>query len=181
MSNFDSKTGRPIGLEKYTLLKSIADRLVRREMVCTLTATGLVHEWFLKSMKSRQSGHGSSRVIFETIRLGFVSRVMKQILIDRGRSRIARNRVEANASLGLVDDAWRQKFQEADEFILEFHDILSLMEKSMPENAEMVRLRVFEGKSIQEAADQLGMSRATAFRKWNFSKLWLKSRLVIER
>ena len=52
------------------------------------------------------------------------------------------------------------------------------MQKSMPEKAESIRLRVFEGKSIQEPADQLGMSKATAFRKWNFSKPWLKSRLV---
>jgi DNA-directed RNA polymerase specialized sigma24 family protein len=39
--------------------------------------------------------------------------------------------------------------------------------------AELVKLRYFTGLSVQEAADVLGVSRATADRWWGYAKAWL--------
>jgi RNA polymerase sigma factor (sigma-70 family) len=42
-----------------------------------------------------------------------------------------------------------------------------------PQKAELVKLRYFAGISEQEAADALGISRATASRYWTFARAWL--------
>ena len=163
--------------DQYSQLKLIANGLVRREMSSTLTATGLVHEWFLKLAKSRLSNSDAPITFAESPHFRFASRNMKQILIDRARSRISRKNSEKNSSYSLIDESTLRKIHEADKFIVALGDAVSLMQESMPENANLVRLRVFEGKSIEEAAEILGLARATAFRKWSFCKTWLASRL----
>jgi RNA polymerase sigma factor (TIGR02999 family) len=163
--------------DHYSQLKQIANGLIRREMTSTLTATGLVHEWFLKSMKSRFDSAEVSEEVSESPQFRFASRNMKQILIDRARSRISRKKSEKNAFHSLVDDSTLQRIHEAEKFIVALEEAVLLLEDSMPENAELVRLRVFEGKSIEDAAEMLSMARATAFRKWSFCKVWLASRL----
>ncbi len=42
-----------------------------------------------------------------------------------------------------------------------------------PLKAELVKLRCFGGLSEQEAAETLGISRATASRYWTFARAWL--------
>jgi hypothetical protein len=42
-----------------------------------------------------------------------------------------------------------------------------------PQKAELVKLRYFWGLTIEEAADAMGISPATAKRHWAFSKAWL--------
>ena len=172
-------SGRDLSLsnDDYSRLKNIANGLIHREMTSTLTATGLVHEWFLKSIKSRFYPHERVDELNESPQFRYASRNMKQILIDRGRSRISRKKSERNAFPSLVDDSTLQRIHEADKFIFALEEAVLLMQDSMPENAELVRLRVFEGKSIEEAAEMLSMARATAFRKWSFCKVWLASRL----
>ncbi|MCP4774418.1 MAG: hypothetical protein GY880_09285 [Planctomycetaceae bacterium] len=98
--------------------------------------------------------------------------------MDRPRSRLGRKRSEVQYPKNSANRHLLSQEIELRNVVCSLRESLDLMQKSMPEKAESIRLRVFEGKSIQEPADQLGMSRATAFRKWNFSKLWLKSRLV---
>lgn len=43
--------------------------------------------------------------------------------------------------------------------------------------AELVKLRFFAGLSEQEAAELLGISRATAARHWAYARAWLFERL----
>jgi DNA-directed RNA polymerase specialized sigma24 family protein len=42
-----------------------------------------------------------------------------------------------------------------------------------PVKAKLVTLRYFAGLSVQEAADALGISRATADRYWSYARTWL--------
>lgn len=43
--------------------------------------------------------------------------------------------------------------------------------------ARLVELRVFGGLTLVEAADAVGVSRATASRYWTYAKAWLYDRL----
>ena len=40
--------------------------------------------------------------------------------------------------------------------------------------AAVARLKVFAGASVEEAADLLGVSRATAYRDWSYARAWLR-------
>jgi hypothetical protein len=46
-----------------------------------------------------------------------------------------------------------------------------------PEVAAVVQLRYFAGLSVEEAAQSLGLSRATAYRHWTFARAWLLQEL----
>jgi DNA-directed RNA polymerase specialized sigma24 family protein len=41
-----------------------------------------------------------------------------------------------------------------------------------------VQLRYFAGLSVEEAAESLGMARATAYRHWAFARAWLREELA---
>ena len=43
---------------------------------------------------------------------------------------------------------------------------------------ELVKLHYFAGFTIENAADILGVSHRTAYRKWAFARAWLFRRLV---
>jgi predicted DNA-binding protein (UPF0251 family) len=44
--------------------------------------------------------------------------------------------------------------------------------------ARIVEARVFAGMSVEEAADALGLSRASAYRDWTFARAWLAAKLT---
>ena len=40
-----------------------------------------------------------------------------------------------------------------------------------------MKLRFYAGLSVDEAADVMGLARATAYRTWNYAKAWLRTKL----
>jgi predicted DNA-binding protein (UPF0251 family) len=47
-------------------------------------------------------------------------------------------------------------------------------------SADVARLRLFAGLSVDETADALGVSRTTAFRDWAYARAWLTAALTGE-
>lgn len=50
-----------------------------------------------------------------------------------------------------------------------------------PGSADVARMRLFAGVSIEEAAEMLGVSRATAFRDWQFARAVLTAAIEGEK
>ena len=46
------------------------------------------------------------------------------------------------------------------------------------ESAQLVTLRFYAGLSVDEAADVMGLARASAYRTWNYAKAWLRMKLA---
>jgi DNA-directed RNA polymerase specialized sigma24 family protein len=63
------------------------------------------------------------------------------------------------------------------ERLLAIHDVLDKLVEESPVAAELVKLRVFAGLSIQDAAVALEVSRTTAFRHWTYARAWLRTEL----
>jgi predicted DNA-binding protein (UPF0251 family) len=57
--------------------------------------------------------------------------------------------------------------------VLDVAAALERLAREDPSSAEDARLRLFAGSSIEEAAEVLGVSRATAFREWAYARSWL--------
>ena len=64
------------------------------------------------------------------------------------------------------------------EDVLAVSEALDLLADHDADKAELVKLRYFGGLSVQEAADALGISRATADRHWSYARTWLYCRLT---
>jgi predicted DNA-binding protein (UPF0251 family) len=52
--------------------------------------------------------------------------------------------------------------------LLTVDETLAALAAEDPASAELARLRLFAGLSLEEAAEALGISRATAFRDWAY-------------
>jgi RNA polymerase sigma factor (TIGR02999 family) len=102
---------------------------------------------------------------------------MRRILIDRARDRKrlkrggGRSREPLDLERLLDDDA-------PPDDLLDLNDALSQLAKVDPRGAELVKLRLFTGLNLDEAAQALGVVRRTAERDWAFAKAWLFRRLV---
>ena len=76
-----------------------------------------------------------------------------------------RQRVELDEGFSLAED-------HVDE-VLSVNEALGKLAEESPEKADLVKLRYFTGMSIEEAADTLRISRATAARYWSYAKAYL--------
>lgn len=165
-------SGSPRVLD-YEQLKQLAQRLMSREpKASTLTATALVHELYLKLVHRAEAG--SEALPVWSIR--FATQAMRQILVDRARSRRSRRRLETDHAPPNRDPEAESAAILAEDF-LQLEQAVRKFEELSAENAELVRLKLFGGASLEQAAELLGMSRATAYRKWEFSKAWLAQQL----
>lgn len=166
----------PAAPMEYSQLKQLARGLMAREpKQSTLTATALVHELYLKLFD--RNVPVSDGVPVRSIR--FAAQAMRQILVDRARSRRSRQRVESQhmrPQAGSPAPCESADEQAAEDLLL-LEESLKLLAERFPQHAELVRIKIYSNSSLEEAAQALGMSRATAYRHWDFSKAWLAQRM----
>jgi RNA polymerase sigma factor (TIGR02999 family) len=159
----------------YNDLRHMARRHLRHEREGhTLPGTGLVHEAFMRLAQSR-SAHWASRSQF----FGWMSTLMRRILVDYARRRNAAKRGAAQAVQSL--DALQSEIGELAEpasgdrllDIVQLDEALTRMEELDPRQGRLVELRFFGGLSVEEAAEALHVSTATVKREWSTARAWL--------
>jgi RNA polymerase sigma factor (TIGR02999 family) len=100
---------------------------------------------------------------------------MRRILVENARRRQSEKR---GGQLRRVDFEEAQSLAEpATDDLLAVDEALDQLAAEDPVKAELVKLRCFAGLSHQEAAQALGISRATADRYWAYAKSWLYCKL----
>jgi RNA polymerase sigma factor (TIGR02999 family) len=130
----------------------------------TLDATGLVHEAYLKLVGDR--GYSDRHHFFRV-----AAEAMRQILVDRARKR---KRIRHGGECERVSLSEAASVVELpDDDLLALDEALLRFNELDPQKAELVKLRYFAGLTEQDAADALGISRATASRHWAFARAWL--------
>ena len=151
------------------LRKLAAQKLSHEKPGQTLQATALVHEAYLRLVDVERAQHWNSRGHF----FGAAAEAMRRILVENAR------RKQAHKSGGLHQ---RLSLEEADlarfadfEKLLAVDDLLNRLAAEAPDVAELVKLRVFAGLTVNEAAQALGVSRSTAFRHWTYARAWLRA------
>ncbi len=161
----------------YRDLRDLAAAGLARESVPTIDATELVHEAWMRLVgpdgeDRRPDGDWHGRRHF----VGAAAIAMRRILVDRARARRALKRggnavrIDLDSGLGSVAPG------SSDE-LLDLDDALSALEQAFPDHAELVRLRIFLGLTIEGAAEVLGVSTNTVERRWAFARAWLGARL----
>jgi RNA polymerase sigma factor (TIGR02999 family) len=88
----------------------------------------------------------------------------KQALKNRGR----RNHVEWTDDLPDI----KPPCDNLDE-LLSLDEALDGLAAALPEEANLVKLLYFAGLNLAQAADVMGVSRTTAYRRWVFARAWL--------
>lgn len=154
----------------HELRRLAAARLENEAHEFTLQATALVHEAWIK-LAGAEKQEWSSRAHF----FGAAAETMRRILIDRARRR---NRVRHGGDLQRVDlDSVDIADAAPDEVLLQMDDALQMLAAESPVKAELVKLRFYMGLHIDEAAEILGISPATAKRHWTYARAWLFAKM----
>jgi RNA polymerase sigma factor (TIGR02999 family) len=149
------------------LRRLAAQRLAQEKSGQTLQATALVHEAYLRLVDVEQAQRFSSRGHF----FAAAAEAMRRILVENARRK---GGVKHGGGLRRVnlDEAASCAPDPADDLVA-LNEALDRLAGEDPTKAELVKLRYFAGLSVQEAADALGISRATADRYWAYAKVWL--------
>lgn len=152
----------------YDELHRIAVGLMRHERRDhTLQATALVSELYLRLVNQRKMTF-HDREHFYT----FTARVMRNILIDYARTRMAERRAgKERIDLPLPPDLiW---IGCGDEQLLDLDRALDRLEQIDARKARLIELRFFLSFTTEEACDILQISHATAERDLKFARSWL--------
>lgn len=159
----------------YDTLRSLAaSTLSRTRDARSLPPTALVHEAWLRLVKDAPEGWESQRHF-----LGVATRVMREILIERQRSRGALRRGGSWARVELQEGLASVESDAPDWLALT--QALARLEQHDARKAEVVNLRFFAGLTIEDTARALAVSTATVERDWEFAKAWLHRELRAER
>jgi RNA polymerase sigma factor (TIGR02999 family) len=153
------------------LRRLAAAKLAREGPGHTLQPTALVHEAYLRLVGPADERRWNSRGHF----FGAAAEAMRRILIESARRKLG---VKHGGGLQ------RQDLEEHDipiaappEEILALGEALARLAADDADAARVVDLHVFAGLSIDEAAEALGVSRATAYRQWAYARAWLRCEL----
>jgi RNA polymerase sigma factor (TIGR02999 family) len=153
-------------------------RLAAARLACeapgqTLQATALVHEAYLRLVGQDPARPWDGRSHF----FAAAAEAMRRILIDRARDRRRLKRGGSRRRQDLDLEALADADASADD-LLDLDEALATLEAVDPRAAALVKLRVFAGLTLDEAALALGVVRRTADRDWAFARAWLFEKLV---
>jgi RNA polymerase sigma factor (TIGR02999 family) len=155
----------------YAELRRIAARQLRHERDGhSLQPTALVHEAYLRLVDQRKVDWRSRAHFF-----GVAAEVMRRILVDHARRRLATKRGDGVRPVSL-DQAMETPGVDTIP-VLDLDDALDRLARLDAGLARIVELRVFGGLTIDEAAHVLNVSPSTAKRQWRLAKAWLTREL----
>jgi len=134
----------------------------------TLQATALVHEAYIRLVGEEAQEWKSRRQFFAA-----AAEAMRRILIENARRKKSlksggnHKRVNFNRVILTIEN-----FPHPDDLIA-LDDALTKFSKKDKVKAELVKFRYFAGLTIDQTAEFLGISPATAKRHWNYARAWL--------
>ena len=155
----------------YTELREIAHRHRAGEKDATLATTALVHEAYLKLVDQSRASW-TDRAHF----LALAAVVMRHILTDRARSRLAGKRGGAHDVVTLDDETVASDDQPG--ALLQVHEALDRLAAVDERLARVVEYRFFGGLTHDEIAIALGVTVRTVERDWAKARVLLRDLLA---
>jgi RNA polymerase sigma factor (TIGR02999 family) len=150
----------------YDDLKRLASRAVGSGPARTLNTTGLVHECYLRLAQAEATP--VSRGHF----FALSARIMRQIVCDHARRRLAEKR-GGDAPMNTLDDQVGDAASDEAARMVELDDLLSALAEQHARQAQVVGCRVFGGLTVPETAEALGVSERTVELDWANAREWL--------
>ena len=151
----------------YEELRRMARRQMNRERAGhTLQTTALVNEAYFR-LVDQKSVRWQNRAHF----FGIAAQIMRRVLCDHARARLADKRGAGALRVSLVEAAALSDEQTTD--VLALDEALRELGEVDPRKARVVELRYFGGLSVEETAEVLKVSRSTVLHDWNMARAWL--------
>ena len=171
----------------YEELCQLAQRHLRRERSNhTIQKTALVNEAFVR-LVGQQSVDWQSRAHF----IGLASKLMRRVLVDYARARLADKRGGGVGVLSLDEMAAPEPDEAPDttptalqhldahtqEEVSAIDQALVRLEQIDARQAQIVEMRYFGGLTVEQTAEAMDISAATVKREWTLARAWLRREL----
>src|SRR5262245_33504573 len=153
------------------LRKLAAARVAAESPGHPLDATALVHEAYLRLVGPADDRHWDGRGHF----FAAAAEAMRRVLVDHARDRGRQKRDGGRQQVALADIPSR--FDHDPHLLLSLDEALARLSAEDPAAADVAKLHLFAGLSVDEAAAALGTSHATAYRNWAYARAWLQDAL----
>jgi RNA polymerase sigma factor (TIGR02999 family) len=154
----------------YAELQRIARRVRGQGSGATLNTTALVHEAYLKLVRTDGVDWAGRQHFFRV-----AARAMRQVIVRDIVRRQALKRGSGRPEIAFTESV--HGAVATDEQVLALHEALARLDALDARQAAVVEVRFFGGLSVQEAADALGVSAATVHRDWTVARVWLAREL----
>jgi len=157
----------------YERLRELAHQRLRDAAGDSLNTTALVHEVYLRLVDASHVDL-PDRARF----LALASTVMRNLLVDRARARLAAKRgggeapLELNEMLLVSDQNLERE--------TELHEALTRLAAVNARQSLLLQYCYFGGMTLEESASAVGVSLATAKRELRVARTWLASQLRSE-
>ena len=164
----------------YTELRKLATaRMANERDDHSLQPTALVHEAYLRLVVGATNDRDSDQARREWDDRGHffaaASEAMRRILVESARRR---DSLKRGAKFNQVElDHAELAYSASLDNVIAVDEALMKLTEADPRCAELVKLRYFVGLPLSEAAQIMGISRATAFRYWAYAKAFLSCEL----
>jgi RNA polymerase sigma factor (TIGR02999 family) len=156
----------------YPQLRHMArERLRRHQRNTLLDTTELVHESYLRFVQS-----GKLKVEDRSHFMGYAGKVMRSVIVDTVRERLAQRRGGAEKPVTL--DSQISADPPGGAQILAVHEALDGLGREDPRLIQVVELRYFAGLTEQQVAEALGIAERTVRRDWQKARLLLAEALA---
>ena len=151
----------------YAELRMLAAaKLAREAPGHTLQPTALVHEAWLRLVGDERRDWKSRRYFF-----GACAEAMRRILVESARKKARLKRGGDRERVELGDLPGDDPLATID--LLALDEALAKLAERDAMKAELVELRFFAGLTLDQAAETLDISPATADRHWAFARAFL--------
>jgi RNA polymerase sigma factor (TIGR02999 family) len=136
-----------------------------------LETISLVNESYLRFAEAGDLRPADRRGFF-----AYASRVMRSVIVDTARERLAERRGGGLPPLTLSTELL-DRLPAGEQTILDMHEALEVLAEADSRLAQVVEMRYFGGYTEQEIADTLGVTERTVRRDWEKAKLILAGAL----
>jgi RNA polymerase sigma factor (TIGR02999 family) len=155
-------------------LHTIAVRELKRERyMAPLSKTELIHEVWISSLSKggwqiRDRGHFYA----------LASMAMRHVLVDLARKRLAERRGGGEAALPLEASESKLAAPAGDaQQIVEIGILMERLEARDPDAARVVDMHYFSGFTLEEIAEETGLTFRQVRSRWEKGQKWLKRAL----
>ena len=153
------------------LRRLAAQKMAQETPGQTLQATALVHEAYLRLVESDEQQRWENRGHF----FAAAAEAMRRILVEQARRK---RTLKRGGDLQRVDiDNAQIALQPPPDDVLALDQALEKLAEEDALAAQVAKLRLFAGLTLDEAAHGLRIPRTTAYRQWTFARAWLRAEL----